>query len=99
MSANLERRKSMSRSPLAREHPAPPGADNDNTPPAGDETGLAWRTRVDLALLLDPDEAAGGSLAAGLRGRRRPNAQELLRIANARILERCRRHGQIPARR
>jgi hypothetical protein len=89
----------MSRSPLALEPKAAPEADNDNAPLTDDETEPAWETKVDLARLLDPDEAASGALVAGRKGRRRPNAQELLCIANARILERCRRHGKIPARR
>lgn len=79
--------------------PIAPAADHDHGLQAGHETELAWETKVDLARLLVSDEGERGTLVAGRKGRRRPNAEELLRLANARILERCRRHGKIPARR
>jgi hypothetical protein len=80
-------------------HGTVPGADDDNGPLTDHDSALAWETKVDLGRLLDKDDAAGGTGGAGRKGRRLANPQELLRIANARILERCRRHGIVPAHR
>ena len=74
-------------------HPTVSGADDDNGPPIDNEPELAGDPKVDLGRLLDPNDDEGGSGGAGRKRRRPLDAQELLRLANARIRDRCRRHG------